>query len=388
MKHRRVICDAVETVARRKPLSCPLEVMASIVTVGIFESGRDLRKLSVRCASQTELYKRVVLCYGFVTLQIPTAQRQVYLRRHILPKLRPFFTSKDLTVRAAVCFSVSIMAQAIGSAGVDIPRKAEMLNVMMKYIRDRPTVAASQFYCQQVLHACIHLSQVGPFYNEMQARLVQLCVGAVLSRPSEAVSEAYFEEVFSGDTYGLFALLTATLTQDVCLETLEEMLEPLQSACSSACNVAKVTAMTLVSAVLGIYGMMSVTRGSGLVPVAGLLASLIPRCWDTEPVVAQQAVTSIKMALDMWLYYEDGYIDDEKMGYVRQWIKEESLDWESCVALVQIVSECLRPCHRQTLVQGLLTGLQDPQPSSAQACCALLCQLLSSHPNELTELVS
>ncbi|XP_066575857.1 maestro heat-like repeat-containing protein family member 1 [Amia ocellicauda] len=229
-------------------------------------------------------------------------------------------------------------------------------------------------------------SQVGPFYNEKQARLVQLCVGAVLSRPSEAVSEAYFE-VFSGDTCGLFALITATLTQDVCLETLEEMLEPLLSSCSSLCNVAKVMAMTLVSAVLGIYGMMSVTRGSGLVPVAGLLASLVPRCCDPEPVVAQQAVTSIKMALDMWLYYEDGYIDDEKMDYIRQWIKDESSGSDSCVALVQIVSECLRPRHRQTLIQGLLTRLHDPQPSSAQACCALLCQLLSSHQDELTELL-
>ncbi|XP_066547514.1 maestro heat-like repeat-containing protein family member 1 [Amia ocellicauda] len=336
---------------------------------------------------QTQLYRRVILFYGFITRRIPEEQLRVYLRRHILPKLRPFFTSKDLTIRASVCLSVSIMAQAVRKAEVFFPRKAEVLNVLMKYIKDRPTVAASPFYCQQVLHACIRLSQVGPFFGEKLARLVWLCVRAVLSCPSEAVDEAYFEEVFSGDTSGLFALLTATLAQEVCLVTLEELLEPLQSACSSPCDVTKVIAMTLVSAVLGIHRMERVSRGSGIIPVASLLASLVPKCWDPEPLVAQQAVNSIKMTLDMWLYYEGGHIDKEKKHCIIMWIKDESSGSDSCIALVQIVSECLCPRQKQTLVQGLLIGLQDPQPSSAQACCALLCQLLSSHPDELTELV-
>ncbi|XP_066579873.1 maestro heat-like repeat-containing protein family member 1 [Amia ocellicauda] len=393
LRYRRVIREAVETVARGEVLSCPLRVTASIVALGITQTtGRELRRLPVHCANQTYFYKRVILCYGFVTMQIPAAKLQAFLKHDILPKMSHFFTSRDLTVRAAVCFSLSVMARAVGKTGVEFPHKEQVLNVMMNYIRVCPTADCSPSYCQKVLHASIYLSQVRPFLRRKQTRLVQLFVRAVLSIPIEGVSDTYFEDVFAGNSCGLLALLTKTLSQDITARTLVQLLEPLQSMCSYPHNVTRVTALTLLNTLLRIYWVETeITRGLGIAlaipPVDSLLASLLPRLWEPEPEVFEQAVMGIKTLLDMWLHSEGCDFDQEQVDFIQEWFYEESSDLHSCDAVIQIVNGLFTLQQKQTLVQGLLIGLQDPQPSSALGCCTLLCQLLRSHPDELYGLV-
>ncbi|XP_066567144.1 maestro heat-like repeat-containing protein family member 1 [Amia ocellicauda] len=181
----RIVLEALEKVARKEALPDTGRLMASVVSLGFSElTGSIQLQLKAHCTDEISLYRRIVLCYGFIALRIPEKKLKAYLKYVILHDLSCFFSSKDPEVRASVCFCLSIMAHAVRAAGVTFPLKREILNVMMTFIQDQPSDRSSPSICQQVLHTCFFLSQVRPVLKKQQMELVQLSVLKVLTLPS------------------------------------------------------------------------------------------------------------------------------------------------------------------------------------------------------------
>ncbi|XP_066566301.1 maestro heat-like repeat-containing protein family member 1 [Amia ocellicauda] len=119
------------------------------------------------------------------------------------------------------------------------------------------------------------------------------------------------------------------------------------------------------------------------VPVGRLLAFLVPHCHD--PAVMKEAVKGIKAVLDLWLCGKGDDLDRYKeVANMMQCINEQSSVSDTCAALTQVVSSCLLQPEKETLIEGLIQGLRDSQPSTAHGSCALLCDLLQANPTELT----
>ncbi|XP_066544878.1 maestro heat-like repeat-containing protein family member 1 [Amia ocellicauda] len=346
---RLVILKAAETVSRNEPLSDIERLMTSVISVGLSEvtfsipNLRDLR-------NETDVHRRMALCYGFITALITKAvvEPEELLECDILPKLTPFFSSKDPAVRESACVSLSIMAEAVRDAGLTFPLKEELLGELMILIKDRPTHRSRPFLCQRVLDTCILLSKVKPFLMEQQMDLVQLSVREVLSLPWTTPN---------GDS-----------------------LKPLLAFCQSLIEVKRTWAMTMVTALLEVYRSEAESdQGPGSFPVGRLLASHISRCWDPESAVRRKALRAIEALLHIWLHGKDAEVEDLIVC-----LKQSPSVLDTCTALTKMASKWLPLQQKEGLIEGLLQGLQDSQPKSAQGCCALLCSLLQAHPDELT----
>ncbi|XP_066552146.1 maestro heat-like repeat-containing protein family member 1 [Amia ocellicauda] len=386
---RRVILEAAETVAGEQPLptSSVHRLMTSIISVGFAELTANNSSLTAQYRNETNVYRRIVLCYGFIAFMIPKAELEHFLVYDILPKMKPFLGSKDPGVRSSVCFSLRLVARAARNAGIDFPYKRTVLEYMTEYIKDQRTDGSSPSVSQKALLTCSFLSEVKPFLKKQQMDLVYLSVGEVLTLPSEAADGTDLEDVYSASAKNLSDLLRATLKQDISPNTLLELLKPLQCLCLSQNGVTRQRAVKMVTALLEAYCAEATSvQVPGSFPVGRLLASLVPQCCDPEAAVRKEAAEAVHALIDIWLRVEGGDFARDELEELIQCIVGSVTISDTCEVLVQIIGGCLPRLQKQTLIECLLWELQKPQRSSAQASCVLLWYLLRSHPTELARM--
>ncbi|XP_066543203.1 uncharacterized protein LOC136711103 [Amia ocellicauda] len=372
----RVVLEAVEGVARKDVQFDTVRLMTSVVSLGFSELPGSIQpKLKAHGLDETSLCKRIVLCYGFISLWIPKKNLEAYLECVLLHNMDDFFTSEDPEVRVSVCFCLSLMARAVRAMGVTLPLKGEMLDVMMTFIRDQPSDGSSPSICQQVLHTCFFLSQVRPLFKRKLMDVAWQSILEVLTLPSVDSHGASLQELYLCNAGCLLDLLEEILRQDCNPDTLLALLEPLQALCSSPCGVTRLRAMTMLTALLQFCR----TQLERNVPIGRLLAFLVLRCRDPELAVMKEAVKGIQALLDSWLCGEDGEVES-----MIQCIYERSSVSDTCSALTQVVSSCLHQPQKEILIECLIQALRDSQASSAQLSCALLGSLLQAHHTEHT----
>ncbi|XP_066571348.1 maestro heat-like repeat-containing protein family member 1 [Amia ocellicauda] len=385
---RLVILEAVETVARNEPLPDVERLIVSIISVGLSEMPVSIPNLEGDFRNETNVLSRVVLCYGFIARMSPKSDVAEVLEFDILPKMSAFFRSEDPTVRASVCVSLGLMARTVKDAGLTFPFKEELLGELVTLIKDRPTDSSSPSLCQRALDTCTILSRAKPFLRRQQLHLVWLIVEDVLTLPWLAPNGDSLQEVYSANARSLSALLRAMLRLDFTPDTLLELLKPLQALGLSVIDVKRIRAMAMITALLEGYWMEAESmQVQGSFPLGQLLASLVPRCFDPEPVIRGKAAHCIRVLLDHWLRTGGFEFGRNKLEDLIRCIERSRSVPDTCAALLQIVGKCFPRQEKERLIEGLRQGLKDNQTSSAQGSCTLLCSILEAHPTELTGLL-
>ncbi|XP_066563707.1 maestro heat-like repeat-containing protein family member 1 [Amia ocellicauda] len=386
LKQRLVILEAVETVSRKEPLSCTKRLMTAVISLKLPKM-TDLMQPALKAHYTTETYvhRRIALCYGIIAPLIPKAELEAFLESDIMPKMMDSVTSKDIAVRGSVCFTLSHIARAVKAAGVAFTSKEKVLGVLMDFIKDQPRDGSSPSICKQVLYACFFLSQVRPVLRKQQMALVRLSVVEILSLPSKTRSGHSLEKVYSGNARCLLVLLRDILKQDFTPDTLVELLQPLQALCLSPHDLTRFRATAMVTTLLRFYQKESESvQVQGKVPVGRILASLVPRCLEPEPEGIKMALKSIKALMHIWLHGEGRDFFRDSLDNMMRYMDENSSVSCTCADLTQVIGRCLPQLQMETLVQSLIQGVGDCQPSSAHGSCTFLGSLLQAYPTELT----
>ncbi|XP_037982873.1 diacylglycerol O-acyltransferase 1 [Motacilla alba alba] len=361
-------------ICARNHLEETLEKLEEFVKSDAFRKSQGLFSLFKERSEGEQEKQRgaLVLCYGRVGAAAPPQLLRSRLEPQLLQRLLLHGRTKDPVLKLSLARSISMIARALacGNSGKDsgsfgnypgngpggagsIAHKAELVALMVEFLRAEPPDALRTRLRQRALSACAHLVALDPPLSDAErSELLDTALGSVLVLPppesgknrDEPGAQDLLEEALGALSELLQGLLRRRLSPD----GLQELFAHLGPWIRSPRGPERQRALGLARALLGTFlqslRLRSVTPFHALSP---LLALLAPRCSDGIPE-----------------------------------IRRDSLECVQCLLRIQLCYQGFSRDHRDELLEGLRAlhqGLQNPDSSVLFHTCGRLGAQVPNH---------
>ncbi|XP_031981412.1 maestro heat-like repeat-containing protein family member 1 isoform X1 [Corvus moneduloides] len=390
-------------------------------SLGLFSIFKDRSE-----AEPEKLRSGLVLCYGRVAEAAPPELLRSRLESPILENLLQLghtkvlgikVEPKDAALKLSLARSISMIGRALGSSGSgsgngsgngsgcrnqpgSIARKAELVMLMVEFLKAEPPEALRTRLRQGALGTCTHLVALEPPLSDPErSELLDTALGSVLGLPplesARGREEPGAEELFQAALAALRELLRALLRRRLNPLGLQELFAHLGPWLKSPRARERRRAVALASALLEFF--LEELHGSALSPFpasASLLALLAPRCSDAAAGVGAAALDCVGAVLRIEQRCQ-GFSRDhrdellEALGSLKAGLEnaDGSVLFRTCSRVASAIGMRIPPEQLLSLLLALFEGLEDPDGNCSRAASVIINSLLRERGGILREKV-
>uniref|UniRef100_A0A8C3U1M0 Maestro heat like repeat family member 1 n=1 Tax=Catharus ustulatus TaxID=91951 RepID=A0A8C3U1M0_CATUS len=370
-------------ICARDHLEETLEKLEEFVKSDVFKKSLGLFSI-FKERSEGELEKLrsgLVLCYGRVAEAAPPELLHSRLESQILKNLLQHGHTKDTTLKLSLARSISMISRAIA-------RKAELVALMVEFLRAEPPDALRTRLRQQALSTCSHLLPLEPALGEAErSELLQTALGSVLALPpTESPKNREQPGAPVGilrDPGGEIGIFQMGIIGFSC----SWIKSPREQERERALGISK----SLLEFFLENLHVSSITPFYNL---SSLLALLAPRCSDGIPKIRADSVDCVRSLLRIQLCYE-GFSRDhqdellEGLELLKEGLENPdfSILFHTCTRMGSVIGKRIPPEQLLQLLLELFQAWDDPDGNCSRAASVLCNSLLRERGGILQEKV-
>ncbi|XP_032927578.1 maestro heat-like repeat-containing protein family member 1 [Catharus ustulatus] len=421
-------------ICARDHLEETLEKLEEFVKSDVFKKSLGLFSI-FKERSEGELEKLrsgLVLCYGRVAEAAPPELLHSRLESQILKNLLQHghtkvlgikVETKDTTLKLSLARSISMISRALargnsrnsgnyygndtgnypgnGPGGsVSIARKAELVALMVEFLRAEPPDALRTRLRQQALSTCSHLLPLEPALGEAErSELLQTALGSVLALPPTESPKNREQpgapDLFEDALGSLQELLQGLLRRRLSPHGLQEIFAHLGSWIKSPREQERERALGISKSLLEFF--LENLHVSSITPfynLSSLLALLAPRCSDGIPKIRADSVDCVRSLLRIQLCYE-GFSRDhqdellEGLELLKEGLENPdfSILFHTCTRMGSVIGKRIPPEQLLQLLLELFQAWDDPDGNCSRAASVLCNSLLRERGGILQEKV-
>ncbi|XP_053801907.1 maestro heat-like repeat-containing protein family member 1 [Vidua chalybeata] len=361
----------------------------------------------------------LVLCSGRVAAAAPPELLRSRLEPRILGSLRHLghtkvlgikIETKDPALKLSLARSISMIARALarggsgnyprnfgncpgnfgncpgngpGSSG-SIAHKAELVALMVEFLRAEPPDALRTRLRQRALSTCAHLVALEPPLSDAErSELLDTALGSVLGLPppqsGKNREEPGAQELLGAALAALTELLQGILRKRLSPNGLREIFAHLGPWIRSPREPERERGLGISKSLLEFFLQQLHVRAVTPFPaLAPLLALLAPRCSDAIPQIRADSLDCVRALLRIHLFYQ-GFSRDhrdealEELQALKEGLENPDVAvlFHTCSRLGAVLGRRIPPEQLPGLLLALLEAWQDPEGNCGRAAAAL-----------------
>ncbi|XP_056341016.1 maestro heat-like repeat-containing protein family member 1 [Oenanthe melanoleuca] len=428
-------------ICARNHLEETLEKLEEFVKSDVFKKSLGLFSI-FKERSEGELEKLrsgLVLCYGRVAEAAPPELLHSRLESQILKNILQHghtkvlgikVETKDTALKLSLARSISMISRALargnsgnsgnypgndtgnsaGNSGncpgngprgsISIARKAELVALMVEFLRAEPPDTLRTRLRQRALSTCSHLLALEPPLGEAErSELLLPALGSVLAlpppEPGKNREEPGNQDLFQDTLGALRELLQGLLRRRLSPHGLQEIFAHLGPWIKSPREQERERALALSKSLLEFFlENLHVSSVTPFYNLSSLLALLAPRCSDGIPKIRTDSVDCVRSLLRIQLCYE-GFSRDhrdellEGLELLKEGLENPdfSILFHTCTRMGSVVGKRIPPEQLLRLLLELFQAWDDPDGNCSRAASVLCNSLLRERGAILQEKV-
>lgn len=335
----------------------------------------------------------VILCYGNAAIKADVSLIKARMEVTILNNILPFLaTAKSSLVKECVIRSVELLGKTMHPSHLQLDyvctKRKDLLQTMIKYVTTTVKSEVSNEVLTGSVNTAAILTQLEPLLpTDEEADLFSKVVGVIMRVP---VAESTTSDAMIG---GLEMIVQSLLEKKCNCTVLDRLLKYNTPYVVDTDHVKRLRALNIISIILQCFiDIAGSTEGEkekipDNVDLMRWVASIIPRCTDSQENIRALAVSTIGQLLVVkGMYATVSEALAQKMAVIGERIVVT--DSNQQFGVVHDLSRSLAPeltnAELFPFVQVLLQGLSDKEVTSASGTCIVLNGILRQRGGELS----